>query len=69
MDQLDAALVAAQKLEKKLRQLRNADKVADADLSDAKQAVALLRQIGMRLGEQPLDIDSRAEKKHRREAY
>jgi predicted secreted Zn-dependent protease len=53
------ALVAAQKLEKFLRNLRNRDEAKDAEVSLAKDAVAVLRQIAAIRGIRPMDIDSR----------
>ena len=62
---LAAALVAAQKLEKKLRQLRNRNDATDKDVADAKEAVEILREIADRSGTKPVDIDNRAERNRR----
>jgi hypothetical protein len=53
------ALVAAQKLEKFLRNLRNRGEARDSEISLAKDAVARLREIAAIRGIRPTDIDSR----------
>lgn len=60
------ALVAAQRLEKKLRQLRNRGEATEADVSDAKQAMEILRLLGDRHGWYTPDIDSGAERRRQK---
>jgi hypothetical protein len=69
LPQLRAAADAAQKLQKKLRQLVNRGDAHAADLADAEAAVASLRAIYDRHGLPAYDRDSRAEKQHRRDSY
>lgn len=66
MDQLKNALIYAQKLEKKLRQLRNRKEATEEDVEDAKEVVEILREIADRRGIAPIDIDAgdRRRKKH-----
>lgn len=65
IDQLSAALIAAQKLEKKLRQLRNRGDCTDADLADAVAALTAIRAIYDRHGLFSPDIDSQGERRRR----
>jgi hypothetical protein len=59
---------AAQKLHKKLRQLRNRGDAADADVADAAATVAALRRVMDRHGlTEGYDLDSRPERTRRRE--
>jgi hypothetical protein len=64
-DQLTAALIAAQKLEKKLRQLRNHKEATDEDVDDAKEAVAILREIADRHEIITVDIDRVRRNRHK----
>lgn len=57
-EQLYNALVATQKLEKKLRQLRNRGDASQEDVDDAKECVEILREIADRHGINPVDIDA-----------
>lgn len=63
IDQLRAALIAAQKLEKKLRTLRNRGECSEADLADAKTTLASVRAIYDRNGLAATDLDSRGERR------
>jgi hypothetical protein len=67
-DRLDPAALALQKLHKKLRQWLNAGYCEPADVNDAAVALEAVRRIYRRCGIDPLDLDSRAERRHRREA-
>lgn len=64
---LNAALVAAQKLHKKLRQLANRGDCSEQDVADARAALESLREISVRHGVRPVDVDSRAERQKRKE--
>lgn len=63
---LENALLAAQKLEKKLRQLRNREEATPRDVADAKAALELYRGIAARHALSPVDLDSRAERARRK---
>lgn len=66
MDQLREALIAAQKLEKKLRRLRNRGEATTEQVELVKQALGGLRRVAHLRGGPPVDLDSRAERGHAR---
>jgi hypothetical protein len=65
---LQSALITAQKLEKKFRQLRNRGEVTARQLDDARGIVAYLRGLADQFGVESPDIDSRAARARRKES-
>lgn len=65
---LGEALHFAQKVHKRARQLKNRGDATAQDLEDAEVAIDRLRAIHRRHGIQPVDMDSRAEKRKRHDA-